>query len=95
MPFTRRTFLAFGLKCPAAEAKIRSLSNAVAKVKSVTLLGPAAAQLKFRQITEALIVVMPPAADSIDLYALRIEGSILSERYRGTTWRKEPQHFIM
>ena len=67
---------AFGLKYPAAEASIRSLSASAAKVERVTLLGPQPRQLQFQQTAESLIVTMPPlSAPSSMPYALRIEGS--------------------
>lgn len=66
---------AFGLKYPAAEAKIRSLSTAAAKVEKVTLLGSAPMPLKFRQTSEALLITMPPSTEWALPYTLRIEGA--------------------
>ncbi|MEO6816727.1 MAG: alpha-L-fucosidase [Edaphobacter sp.] len=68
---------AFGLKYPASEARIRSLSNTAAKVERITLLGAAPVPLTFRQTVEELIVIMPPSARSTEPYTLRIEGSHL------------------
>lgn len=72
---TNGKLYAFGLKYPAAEARIRSLSSTAAKVERVTLLGPTPKPLKFRQTSEALIVTMPPSAKSTQPYTLRIEGT--------------------
>jgi alpha-L-fucosidase len=70
-----RNLYAFGLKYPVAEAKIRSLSTTAAKVERVTLLGSTPMPLKFRQTPEALIVTMPPSAESSQPYTLRVEGT--------------------
>lgn len=67
---------AFGLKYPADEARIHSLSTTSAKVERVTLLGPTPTPLKFRQTPEALIVTMLPAPALSQPYGLRIEGTI-------------------
>ena len=69
---------AFGYKYPAGEATIRSLGTGAAKVEKVTLLGPAAVPVTFRQTAEGLVVTLPagPPPSGAGLpYGLRIEGS--------------------
>jgi len=67
---------AFGYVYPAAEATIVSLASSVSKVERVTLLGAAAAPLRFRQTENALKVEMPRGESSSMPYTLRIEGSV-------------------
>lgn len=67
---------AIGYKYPAAEASIRSLASAQAKIERVTLLGANTTPVKFRQTPEALIVTMPQALLTGMPFTLRIEGSM-------------------
>ena len=68
---------AFGYRYPAAgSASIKSLSDHLAKVERVTLLGPTPQPVKFQQTAEALVVTLPAAAPIAGMpYTLRIEGS--------------------
>jgi alpha-L-fucosidase len=68
---------AFGYHYPnTGTASIKSLASTAAKVERVTLLGPSAKPVSFRQTGEALVVTMPPDSARSDVpYSLRIEGS--------------------
>jgi alpha-L-fucosidase len=66
----------FGYHYPAAgSASVKSLSTNSAKVERVTLLGPSAQPVKFKQTAEGLAVTLPAAAPIAAMpYMLRIEG---------------------
>jgi alpha-L-fucosidase len=68
---------AFGYRWPTGgSASIKALSGSLAKVERVTLLGPTAQAVTFKQTAEALVVTLPASAPAAGMpYGLRIEGS--------------------
>jgi alpha-L-fucosidase len=68
---------ALGLRYPGSgSAMLTSLSTKDARAERVTLLGPSAQPVPFKQTAEGLVVTLPPAAPIANMpYALRIEGT--------------------